>query len=58
MSVTTTPADVQRVIAAKAARSAETARKHWEAQRRSDAAKRGYRGPLTRSEVAARVASA
>lgn len=34
-------------------REREAARARWEAQRRADAAKNGYRGPLTRRELAA-----
>lgn len=33
-------------------REREAAKARWEAQRRADAARNGYRGPLTRRELA------
>jgi hypothetical protein len=51
--MTSTPAAIARVITARKA----AAQVRYLAARRRDAARNGYRGPLTRDELAAQTAS-
>jgi hypothetical protein len=50
--MTTTPATIARTVTA---RKSADAQRRWTAARRRDAARNGYRGPLTRAELAAQA---
>ena len=49
--MTSTPATIARIITADRNRAAIEAQARYERARRQDAARNGYRGPLTRAEL-------
>jgi hypothetical protein len=55
--MTATPAVITRTVTARKITAADAERRYLAARRR-DAARNGYRGPLTRAEAAAQAARA